>query len=165
MAILLGFIKNTEQMNQFIMGTYGFLLALLISVPEQDQVKELTDYISGGQLVIYYRSSYVTDNTASSITYIDFCPNGRYRYFYEGSYTVKGTQNTSNRNNRTNGAGVAENEGDWSVLKYEDHFYLEIIDYLGKKTYYLINIGNLMTGSWKQGNTSYAFATNQANCE
>lgn len=148
--------------SQLVLTIISFILTVLPI--DQDEVQKLTDYITGGQLVIYYQSSYLSDNTASSITYVDFCSDGRYRYSYDSSYTVKGTQNTSNRNNRANGAGVAENEGEWSVLKFKGSLYLEIIDFQGKKAYYPIDINNLMSGSWKQGRTSYAFAVNKGNC-
>ena len=147
-----------------------FLSLLLIalyslSAPGQNELEQLNNYISGGQLVIYSRSSYVSDDNASAITYIDFCPDGRYTYYYEGSYTVKGTPNTSNRNHRANGAKTAKNQGRWSVLKHEAEFYLEIIDYKNEKTYYPINWALITNGRWKQGNVTYAFDPNKGNCE
>ena len=131
----------------------------------QNEIDQLQTHIAGGQLVIYSRSSYLSDTNASAITYIDFCANGRYRYTYDGSYTVKGTPNTSNRNHRAHGAKVAKNEGNWSVLKHETVFYLEITDYKGEKTYYPINWELIINGRWKQGNVTYAFDPNKGNCK
>ena len=104
----------------------------LMCASAQEITDKLTTYINNGQLVIYSESSYLSDNSASAITYVDFCPGGIYHYSYDGSYTVKGTQNTSNRNNRAYGAGVAENSGQWKVLEYQGAHYLEILDAYGK---------------------------------
>jgi hypothetical protein len=152
-------------MNQLIKLSVVIIISLGSGLQAQNNLEKLKEYINGGQLVIYSKSSYLSDNTASSITYVDFCSDGRYRYYYDGSYTVKGAKNKSNRNNRSYGAGVAESEGQWTIIDYQDVFYLEITDYLNKKTYYPINIANLTQGSWKQGNISYAFAQNQARCQ
>ncbi|MEM8508639.1 MAG: hypothetical protein AAF717_12455 [Bacteroidota bacterium] len=130
----------------------------------QDEIQQLTSYINGSQLVTYSESSYLSDNSASAITYIDFCPNGRYNYSYDGSYNVKGTQHTSNRNNRASGAGVAENQGDWKVVAYQGAYYLEIMDYTGQKSYYPINVQNMIAGKWKVGNVTYVFAPGKGRC-
>ncbi len=143
---------------------FAFLSGICLKVRAQNDLEQLTSYINGSQLVIYSESSYLSDNSASALTYIDFCPNGRYNYSYDGSYTVKGTQNTSNRNNRANGAGVAENQGDWKILEHQQAYYLEITDYLGAKSYYPIYIQNLMAGKWKLGNTTYVFSVGSGRC-
>nr|WP_298995096.1 hypothetical protein [uncultured Allomuricauda sp.] len=129
-----------------------------------DNLTRLKEYIDNGQLVIYTESSVVLDSSSSAITYVDFCEDGTYYYDYEGSFNVKGTQNTSNRNNRASGAGVAKNSGSWQVLEHQNAFYLEVTDAFGQKTYYPINIQNLAAGKWKQGNTTYVFAPKKGRC-
>ena len=129
-----------------------------------ENVQKLTDYITNGQLVIYSESSYLSDTMASAITYVDFCPNNRYHYSYDGSYTVKGTENTSNRDNRGYGAGVASNSGMWQVLEYLGGYYLEILDYNNQPTYYPIQVQNLISGKWKVNKTTYVFAQGKGRC-
>ncbi|MEM9078180.1 MAG: hypothetical protein AAGC43_14145 [Bacteroidota bacterium] len=140
-----------------------FMLGLMWA-SAQEITDKLTTYINNGQLVIYSESSYLSDNSASAITYVDFCPGGLYHYSYDGSYTVKGTQNTSNRDNRAYGAGVAENSGQWKVLEYQGTHYLEILDAYGKTNYYPINIQNLANGKWKINNVTYVFARGKGRC-
>ncbi len=130
----------------------------------QDEIEQLTNYINGSQLVIYSESSILSDDSASAITYIDFCSDGTYRYSYDGSFNVKGSQNTSQRENRASGAGVEEHQGNWKVLEYQNAYYLEIIDYTEKKSYYPINVQNMLAGKWKIGNVTYIFAPQKGNC-
>ncbi len=144
--------------------SYILIILGLACVQAQDNMERLTEYIDNAQLVIYSESSYLSDSMASAITYVDFCPGGTYYYSYDGSYTVKGTGNTSNRNNRVNGAGVAENSGQWKVLEYQGGYYLEIVDAFGKTDYYPINIQNLINGKWKINNTTYVFAQDKGRC-
>ena len=146
----------------------GFTLVFVLFalfIKAQENTEKLTNYINNGQLVIYTESSYLIDTSASAITYVDFCPNGTYHYSYDGSYTVKGTQNTSNRNNRTYGAGVAENSGQWKVLEYQGGYYLEILDAYGKTDYYPINTQYLSNGKWTINRTTYVFAKGQGRCQ
>ncbi|MEM1134626.1 MAG: hypothetical protein AAGI07_02220 [Bacteroidota bacterium] len=147
---------------------YITITLLLVSVhvlaQSEDNIAKLKQHISNGQLVYYSESSYLSDSRASSITYVDFCPDGRYYYSYDGSYTVKGSQNTSNRNNRAYGAGVENNSGKWQVLEYQNGYYLEIVDAYGQKNYYPINIQYLIDGKWKQGNVTYVFAPGKGRC-
>ncbi|TAI47211.1 hypothetical protein [Flagellimonas allohymeniacidonis] len=141
------------------------ILPFFISAQSQDNLSKLKEYVDDGQLVIYSESSIVMDSSSSAITYVDFCADGTYYYSYDGSYTVKGTQNTSNRNNRAYGAGVAENSGQWQILEHQNAFFLEVVDAYGQKTYYPINIQNLIAGKWKQGNVTYVFAPKQGRCQ
>ena len=151
-------------MNMYKILLFAFLSGTCFKVRAQDNLEQLTNYINGSQLVMYSESSYLSDHSASAITYIDFCPNGRYSYSYDGSYTVKGTQHTSNRNNRAYGAGVAENQGHWKVVEHQSSYYLEITDYLGAKSYYPIYMQDLLAGKWKVGNTTYAFSSGTGRC-
>ena len=61
---------------------------LLHAQSEADIVKQLKNHVSGGQLVVYTQTSYTIKNTtnASSIMYVDFCQNGTYTYYNEGSF-------------------------------------------------------------------------------
>lgn len=129
-----------------------------------DNIAQITQYINNSQLVIYSESSIMSDNSASAITYVDFCEGGQYHYDYDGSYTVKGTQNTSNRNNRAYGAGVAQNSGNWEVVEHQSAYYLQVTDVYGQQNYYPIQLQYLAGGKWKVGNTTYVFAPGKGRC-
>ncbi|MEM7484195.1 MAG: hypothetical protein AAF348_03210 [Bacteroidota bacterium] len=131
---------------------------------ESDKIAQLKEYIKNGQLVVYSESSILLDSNSSSITYVDFCPDGNYYLNYEGSYTVRGTQNTSNRDNRGYGAGTSASSGTWDIIMNMNAFYLAAKDQSGGVNYYPININNLLSGKWKVGNTTYVFAQNHAKC-
>lgn len=141
------------------------IIIISFGLNAQSNIEKLKDYISGGQLVIYSEASYLSDTMASAVTYVDFCPNGHYYYNYDGSYTVKGTENTTNRNNRANGAGVTNNSGQWQVLEQQNAYYLEIKDVYGQTNYYPINIQHLMKGKWESGNVTYVFAPTNGACQ
>lgn len=142
----------------------AIFVSLNVSSQTQDNLTQLREYVNNGQLVIYSASSIMSDSNASSITYVDFCADGRYYYSYDGSYTVKGTQGASGQDNRAYGAGAAQNSGLWQVLEYQNAYYLEVTNAYGQKTYYPINIQNLLAGKWKQGNVTYVFAPKQGRC-
>ncbi len=151
-------------MNFYNLLLFAFLSGTCINAKAQGDLEQLTNHINGSQLVMYSESSYLSDNSASAITYVDFCPNGKYSYSYDGSFTVKGTKHTSNENNRAYGAGVAENQGDWKVVEHQNSYYLEITDYVGAKSYYPIYVQNLLAGKWKHGNTTYVFSAGTGRC-
>lgn len=156
-------LKSMETIKKILWLVLS-LISLQAIAQKDENTTKLTQYINRGQLVYYSESSIMSDTRASSITYVDFCPGGKFYYSYDGSFTVKGTQNTSNQNNRVNGAGVANNSGQWQVLGFQGAYYLEIIDAYGQKNYYPINIQNLIAGKWKYRNTTYVFAKGQGRC-
>lgn len=153
-----------KKVKSIVLFFVGVVSSFQLTAQNEENLTRLREYVNNGQLVVYSESSIMSDSNASAITYVDFCADGRYYYSYDGSYTVKGTQNTSNRNNRAYGAGAAENSGLWQVLEYQNAFYLEVTDAYGQKTYYPIDIQKLLAGKWKQGNTTYVFAPKQGRC-
>lgn len=124
----------------------------------QGKVQEVKDYIAGGQLVYYTRTSIFNDSTASSITYVNFCANGRYTINHDGSFYVSGDGGWAG------GGSNGTNYGRWDVTFYNAAYYLKIIDGYGNTNYYPIDFTKLYQGRWKNGNTQYAFVKDKVIC-
>lgn len=124
----------------------------------------LADYFAGSQMVIYTQASYLSDTSASAITYVNFCENGTYTLNYEGSYTVKGSKTGSSGNNRAIGASTLNNSGQWEILEHNQTYVLRITDAYGTINTYPIDIQKLIQGKWKQGRTTYILARQKAIC-
>ncbi len=122
--------------------------------------QEVLNLISGSQLVFYQRTSYVSDNMASSITYVNFCPNGYFSMNYDGSYSVSGTYGGN-----AQGASKSSDFGTWKLVSYEGQpaVYLQYSN--GETSINAFNINNLRNGRWKIGNTQYALVRNKVRCE
>ena len=121
--------------------------------------KELFNYIAGGQLVYYQRTSYVNDNTASSITYINFCADGRFNLNYDGGFSVEGDYGGN-----AQGASRGSNYGTWR-LERRQGTVVGILNFAnGTQSVQAINRNYLMQGRWRIGNTQYAFVRNKAVC-
>lgn len=126
---------------------------------QQNVAQEVKNYIAGGQLVFYTRTSIFNDSTASSITYVNYCGNGRYSVNYDGSFYVSGDGGWAG--GKTSGS----NYGTWDVIPYQGAYYLQMTDGYGNTNYYPIDFTKLYQGRWKQGNTQYAFARNKVQCK
>jgi len=125
-----------------------------------EEEKELYNRIAGGQLVYYQRTSILSDSNASSITYINFCPDGRFSLNYDGSFSVKGDYGGN-----AHGAGSASNHGTWH-LETRNGAVVGILSFAdGTQSVQTINKKNLATGRWRIGNTQYAFVRNKAICK
>ncbi|MGF1639204.1 MAG: hypothetical protein ACFCUU_19160 [Cyclobacteriaceae bacterium] len=121
--------------------------------------KELLQLITGSQLVYYNRSSYVNDNVASSITYVNFCASGRYSITYDGSFGVSG-----DFGGNAQGASRGKNSGNWQLINYEGTPAVYMVFDNGNTNINPVNKQNLLKGRWRIGNTQYAFQRNAAKC-
>ncbi|SHG29422.1 hypothetical protein [Flagellimonas flava] len=120
---------------------------------------ELTGYIAGSQLVYYQRSSLVLDDTASSLTYVNFCGDGTFNVSKEASYSVEGRYG-GNAHGASNGAYV----GTWKVEQIQGTPSLIVNFANGQYNSYPINMGYLNAGRWRIGNTQYAIQRHKAIC-
>ena len=119
----------------------------------------LYNAIAGGQLVYYTRTSYLNDNTASSITYVNFCANGRFQVNYDGSFSVEG-----DFYGNAQGASYGRHSGTWSIVQQQGIPALKMAYSNGNIQVTPINMTLLQTGRLRVGNTQYAFQRNKVFC-
>jgi hypothetical protein len=120
---------------------------------------ELHRLISGGQLVFYRRTSYVSSSTASSMTYVNFCPDGSFNTSTDGSYSVEGDYGGN-----VHGASRAADYGRWEVLTHNGSPAIKLTYADGNTSINLFSRERLRKGRWRIGNTQYAFQRGKAVC-
>lgn len=125
--------------------------------PLQDQ--DLHRLIAGSQLVFYTRTSIFNDNTASSITYVNFCANGTFSINYDGSFSVQGDYGGN-----AQGATYGKNSGTWQLVSVQGQPAVFLSYYNGDTSVNPVVKQNLINGRWKIGNTQYAMQRNKVNC-
>ena len=120
---------------------------------------EAYQIIAGSQLVYYQRTSYVNDNTASSITYINFCRNGQFSLNYDGGFSVEGRYGGN-----AQGSSQGSNYGTWEVSNQQGQPSVTLRFANGQVNTNPVNMANLRSGRWRIGNTQYALVRNKVNC-
>ena len=120
---------------------------------------DLFNLIAGGQLVYYTRTSYVNSSTASSMTYVNFCPNGSFNTSTDGSYSVEG-----NYGGNAHGVNRGSNYGRWEVLQYNGSPVVKLTYANGNTSMNPFSRERLLSGRWRIGNTQYAFQRGKAAC-
>ena len=120
---------------------------------------ELQNLIAGSQLVFYTRTSIFNDNTASSITYVNFCANGTFSVNYDGSFSVEGDYGGN-----AQGAAYGKNSGNWQLVNVQGQPAVFLSYYNGNTSVNPVVKQNLIDGRWKVGNTQYAIQRNKVRC-
>ncbi len=120
---------------------------------------ELKNLIAGSQVVYYTRTSYVNDNVASSITYVNFCPDGLFWVNYDGSFSVEG-----NYGGNAQGATYGQNSGTWTLVTANGQPSIYMAYYNGNTSVNPVNKNLIYQGRWKIGNTQYAIQRNKVSC-
>ncbi len=115
--------------------------------------------IAGSQLVFYQRTSYLNDSNASSLTYVNFCPDGRFGINYEGSFSVEGDYGGN-----AHGAGYGTNYGTWEIIAHQGGHAVRLHFANGEQGIYPINPQHLQAGRWRIGNTQYALQQGKVSC-
>ena len=121
--------------------------------------QEVFNIVAGSQLVYYQRTSYVNDNTASSITYMNFCSNGTFTINYDGSFSVEGDYGGN-----VHGASRGSNSGYWKLVNYQGQPAVYLQYYNGQSNVNPFNINNVKQGRWRIGNTQYTLQRNKVYC-
>ncbi|MCL6265896.1 hypothetical protein [Flagellimonas myxillae] len=157
---------QTHQLDQLDLTPYFTIQSQpsQVSTPENSpkatgKYAKLFNMIAGSQLVYYQRTSYVNNNKASSLTYVNFCPNGTFNMNSEGSYTVQG-----GAGGNVHGANRGGDYGTWNVEEQQGVPVLAVRFANGQATSYPINMAHLNEGRWRIGNTQYAIQRNGAVC-
>ena len=123
------------------------------------QDAELRQLVAGSQVVYYTRTSYLSDNVASSITYVNFCPDGRFWVNYDGSFSVEG-----NYGGNAQGATYGRNSGRWQLVDYQGQPAVFLAYRNGNTAVNPLNKERLLQGRWRIGNTKYAVQRNKVVC-
>jgi len=121
--------------------------------------QQLFNLVAGCQLVIYNRTSYLTDNSASSITYVNYCPNGTFVITYDSSFNVEGAYGGN-----AQGASYGQNSGSWKLVSYQGQPAVFLAFNNGTSNVYPINMQLVRQGRWRNGNTQYAIQRGGAQC-
>ncbi|MEM9363353.1 MAG: hypothetical protein AAGA43_11990 [Bacteroidota bacterium] len=121
--------------------------------------KQVYNNLASSQLVFYQRTSYVNDNTASSLTYVNFCSDGRFNLNYDGGFSVEGDYGNAQ------GASRGSNFGTWKVETDPNKNPAVVLYYAnGQSARYFVNLANLQAGRWRIANTQYALVKNKVYC-
>ncbi|MEO1653629.1 MAG: hypothetical protein AAFU64_08795 [Bacteroidota bacterium] len=128
--------------------------------PATSQVhSDIHSLIAGSQLVYYTSNSILSDNRHSSITYVNFCRDGRFWLNYDGSFSVKGSTGGS-----AMGASNGTSYGTWELISQAGSPYLRMNFQNGRRDLYPVYKHLILQGSWKNGNTKYAIQRNKVQC-
>jgi len=119
----------------------------------------LFNMVAGSQLVFYQRGSSANNNIASSITYVNFCPNGTFALNTDGSYSVEGDYGET-----VYGASYANNSGTWQLVSYQGQPALYLQYYNGDTSINPFKENELRQGRWRRAKTQYALQRNKVRC-
>lgn len=108
------------------------LATLLLGAPlaAQDYTQQWRDGLAGARLTAY-DGSVISSN--STLTVIDFCRDGRYRYYREGSWSVPG---------QAGGASNGTITGRWDVEARGGQMLLTYVTDQGQQGYFPIYLQN-----------------------
>ncbi len=121
--------------------------------------REMLGLVAGAQLVIYNQTSILNSQSASSITYVNFCANGTFTMNYDGSFSVEGYTGAN-----AQGASHGRNSGSWQLVTVQGKPAIYVAFNNGNSNFYYVNRQNLRQGRWRIGNKRYAMQRNKVRC-
>ena len=132
------------------------------AIQKQLNLEEISEYLGGSQLVFFTQTSVFLDpgTRASSITYVNFCPDGRFTINHDGSYSLVNKDGTYAK-----GGKWGAYFGNWEVIEFNGLPYLKMVYDNGTSNYYPIDVDKMIAGSWKVGSTQYAIERNAVICK
>ena len=116
----------------------------------QNYVQQWKQGLSGAKLTAYQGS--VTSSN-STLTVLELCSNGRYRYYREGSWNVPG---------QAGGASQNEISGQWDVVNHQGTIYLTYRTDQGEEGYFPVYLQN--DGKINIGGLGYRAQQGAARC-
>lgn len=119
----------------------------------------LRSLVAGSRLVYYTRTSYLNDSMASSLTYVNFCPDGTFTIQTEGSFSVEGDYGGN-----AHGASSGGQAGTWELAEVQGAPVVRMAFADGSVTVNPIDRARLQQGRWRDGNTQYAVERGRAVC-
>ncbi len=130
--------------------TLGLLLVFSPKAIAQSLEQQWKQGLSGSRLTSY-SGSLITSN--STLTVVNFCRNGRYTYYREGSWSVPG---------QAGGASNSRITGRWTVQEQGNQVGLVYITDNGDRGYFPMYLQN--NGRVNIGGTSFAVEQGRAGC-
>ena len=123
----------------------------------------LYPYIAGSQLAHYRSTSMFNKSRASSLTFVNFCPNGNFTRTYDGSFTIASTHGANDKINAM-GASEGRNSGTWNIIENENGIIVKLFFSDGRTDFYRISKPWAEAGSWRIGNDKYAIQRGKVTC-
>lgn len=151
-------MKRHNKFKKFLVQQITTTLSLgllLASAPARAQslVGQWKQGLSGSQLINHVGSKAYSRNSHSSLTVINFCPNGRYSYYQEGGWSIPGAARGASNNRIT---------GRWDIQQKGYQILLVYATDKGKKGAFPIHLQN--NGRVNIGGTSFAAQRGGAKC-
>ncbi len=140
----------TNQVKKSLTLTLGLLLAFAPKTIAQSLEQQWKQGLSGSRLTSY-SGSLISSN--STLTVVNFCRNGRYSYYREGSWSVPGQAGGASNNRIT---------GRWAVKQQGNEVGLIYITDNGDKGYFPMYLQN--NGRVNIGGTSFAVQQGASGC-
>ncbi len=127
------------------------LLALLPNITVAQSFVQQWKQGLGGSKLTSYSGSVINSN--STLTVIDFCSNGRYSYYKEGSWSVPG---------QAGGASNSRITGNWDIHQQGNRFALTYTTDRRQSGFYPIYLQN--NGRVNIGGTDFAVQQGASGC-
>ena len=140
----------SKPINKSLMLIFGLLFAFAPKAIAQSLVQQWQQGLSGSRLTSY-SGSLITSN--STLTVVNFCRNGRYSYYREGSWSVPG---------QAGGASNSRITGRWTVQQQENQVRLIYVTDNGDQGYFPMYLQN--NGRVNIGGTSFAVEQDGSGC-
>ncbi|MGD1843506.1 MAG: hypothetical protein ACFB0B_21835 [Thermonemataceae bacterium] len=122
----------------------------------------LEQMVASSQLVIYQRTSIMLEgSSASSLVFINFCPNGRFSLTYDSSYMV---ETDYPDHPQSAGAQKGKNTGNWYIGKAEGKDIVKVNYDDGRTGQYWVTQDRAQKGTWRAGNTKFTLQRGKAKC-
>lgn len=126
----------------------------------QGNLRGMAAEVAGGRLVYYTSSSIFSPGTASSMTFMHFCSDGKFYSTTDASFSIEGDYGGS-----AHGSSRGNQHGKWSVFQKGGQSLILLQYSNGTREVSVLNEQRLRQGRWKQGNTQYAFERGKAACK
>ena len=139
-----------QPIKKSLILTLGFLAILAPKAIAKSLAEQWKQGLSGSRLTSYSGSSISSNST---LTVVNFCRNGRYSYYREGSWTVPG---------QAGGASNSRITGRWTVQQQGNQVGLIYVTDNGERGYFPMYLQN--NGRVNIGGTSFAVQQGGSGC-
>ncbi len=139
-----------QPIKKSLILTLGLLAVLAPKAIAQSLAEQWKQGLSGSRLTSYSGSSISSNST---LTVVNFCRNGRYSYYREGSWTVPG---------QAGGASNSRIAGRWTVQQQGNQVGLIYVTDNGERGYFPMYLQN--NGRVNIGGTSFAVQQGGSGC-